>query len=253
LNFKHPGSLAILNKIIDTSDILVENYVPGTLKKFGLDFPTLSKRNPRLIYASITGYGQTGPYAQRPGYDVMVEAEMGLMHITGEHEGPPVKVGVAITDLSTGLYTCTSILAAFIHRMKMGKGQHIDVSLSDVQVASLANIASSALIDPSSNPGRWGTAHPSIVPYQGFPTKDGRIMIGAGNDRQFNILAECIERPELATDEKFLTNSLRVVNREELLQLIEDEMQQKTTQEWLDIFEGKGMPYAAVKYVSIGV
>jgi len=158
-----------------------------------------------------------------------------------------VKVGVAITDLSTGLYTSTSILAALLYKAKTGQGQHVDVSLSDVQVASLVNIASSALIDPSSSPGRWGTAHPSIVPYQGFRTKDGMIMIGAGNDRQFGILCECISRQDLILDPKYVTNSLRVENREELLHYIEKETETKTTEDWLEIFEGKGMPYAAVK------
>lgn len=158
-----------------------------------------------------------------------------------------MKVGVAITDLSTGLYTCNSILAALLYRAKTGRGQHVDVSLSDVQVASLANIASSALIDPSSSPGRWGTAHPSIVPYQGFRTANGMIMIGAGNDRQFVILCNGISRPDLSTNTKFLTNSLRVENRDELLQAIQEELAKKTTEEWLDIFEGKGMPYAAIK------
>lgn len=173
--------------------------------------------------------------------------------IEGEHEGPPVKVGVAITDLSTGLYTVSSILAALLYRGKTGRGQHVDVSLSDVQLASLANIASSALIDPSSSPGRWGTAHPSIVPYQGFRTKNGMIMIGAGNDRQFRILCECISKPDLASDEKFLTNTLRVANREELLHLLEIETEKKTTEDWLEIFEGKGMPYAAVKHLSLNL
>lgn len=158
-----------------------------------------------------------------------------------------MKVGVAITDLSTGLYTCSSILAALLYRAKTGRGQHVDVSLSDVQVASLANIASSALIDPSSSPGRWGTAHPSIVPYQGFRTANGMIMIGAGNDRQFVILCDGISRPDLSSNVKFLTNSLRVENREELLHAIQAELTKKSTEEWLDIFEGKGMPYAAIK------
>jgi|SRR5579859_1852689 len=195
-----------------------------------------------------TGYGQTGPYSQRPGYDVMVEAEMGLMHITGEHDGRPVKVGVAITDLSTGLFACNGVLAALIHRGRTGRGQHIDACLSDVQVASLANIASSALIDPTSSPGRWGTAHPSIVPYQGFKTANGMVMIGVGNDKQFAILCQEIGRNDLATNPKFVTNSLRVENRDELLALLEVEMKKKTTEEWLKILEGKGMPYAAVKY-----
>jgi succinate--hydroxymethylglutarate CoA-transferase len=159
-----------------------------------------------------------------------------------------VKVGVAITDLSTGLYTCNGILAALLYRTKTGKGQHIDASLSDVQVASLANIASSALIDPSSSPGRWGTAHPSIVPYQGFQTADGMIMLGGGNDKLFRILCERINRPELATDPKFHNNASRVRNRMELVRLIESETEKESTHQWLTRFEGSGMPYAAVKY-----
>jgi succinate--hydroxymethylglutarate CoA-transferase len=140
-------------------DILVENYLPGTLGKYRLDFDTLHKLNPRLIYASITGYGQTGPYSQRAGYDVMVEAEFGLMHITGSRDGPPVKVGVAVTDLTTGLYTSNSIMAALLDRMRTGKGQHIDVALSDCQTATLTNIASSCLVSGENDSGRWGTAH----------------------------------------------------------------------------------------------
>jgi succinate--hydroxymethylglutarate CoA-transferase len=139
--------------------VLVENYLPGTLKKYSMDYETLRKINPSLIYASITGYGQTGPYANRAGYDVMVEAEFGLMHITGERDGPPVKVGVAVTDLTTGLYTSNSIMAALLGRAKSGKGQHIDVALSDCQTATLANIASSCLISGKKDSGRWGTAH----------------------------------------------------------------------------------------------
>lgn len=151
--------MAVLHKLAASCDILVENYLPGTLKKYGMDFDTIHKINPKLIYASITGYGQTGPYAQRAGYDVMVEAEMGLMHITGSRDGPPVKVGVAVTDLTTGLYTSNSIMAALIARGKTGKGQHIDVALSDCQVATLANIASSCLISGERDSGRWGTSH----------------------------------------------------------------------------------------------
>jgi succinate--hydroxymethylglutarate CoA-transferase len=141
------------------ADILVENYLPGTLAKYKMDYPTLKAINPGLIYASITGYGQTGPYSNRAGYDVMVEAEMGLMHITGSRDGPPVKVGVAVTDLTTGLYTSNSIMAALISRGRTGRGQHIDVALSDCQVATLANIASSCLISGEKDAGRWGTAH----------------------------------------------------------------------------------------------
>lgn len=159
LSFQHKQGVDILHKLVAKCDILVENYLPGTLKKYALDYDTLRSINPGLIYASITGYGQTGPYSNRAGYDVMVEAEFGLMHITGQRDGPPVKVGVAVTDLTTGLYTSNSIMAALLGRAKNGKGQHLDVALSDCQTATLANIASSCLISGEKDSGRWGTAH----------------------------------------------------------------------------------------------
>lgn len=149
----------ILHRLAAKCDILVENYVPGALAKYGLDFATLRAINPALIYASITGYGQDGPYSRRAGYDVMVEAEFGLMHITGTRDGPPVKVGVAVTDLTTGLYTSNSIMAALLARQKTGRGQHLDLALSDCQTATLANIASSCLVSGKKDTGRWGTAH----------------------------------------------------------------------------------------------
>lgn len=159
LSFQTPAGVDVLHRIVQQCDVLVENYLPGTLKKYRLDYPTLSGMNSSLIYASVTGYGQTGPYRDRAGYDVMVEAEMGLMHITGERDGPPVKVGVAVTDSTTGLYTAVGILAALYSRRDTGLGQWIDASLSDCQVASLTNIASSALISGKRDSGRWGTAH----------------------------------------------------------------------------------------------
>ncbi|KAI2629461.1 CoA-transferase family III [Xylaria nigripes] len=249
LSFKHPEGIDILHKLAAKCDILVENYLPGSLKKYSMDFETIHKINPSLIYASITGYGQTGPYAGRAGYDVMVEAEFGLMHITGTRDGPPVKVGVAVTDLTTGLYTSNSIMAALLARSKTGQGQHIDVSLSDCQTATLANIASSCLISGQRDSGRWGTAHPSIVPYKSFKTKDGNVLFGGGNDRLFGILCDGLGRPEWKTDPKYSVNSSRVTNRVELEAEIEKISVQKTTQEWLEIFEGKGMPYAAVNDV----
>ena len=177
----------------------------------------------------------------------MVEAEMGLMHITGSRDGPPVKVGVAVTDLTTGLYTSNAIMAALIQRgINGGKGQWIDVALSDCQVATLANMASSALISGEKDEGRWGTAHPSIVPYQSFKTRDGDILLGGGNDRLFRILCEKLGKPEWATDDKFITNTVRVLNRVELEKLIEAETKKKTTAEWLNMLQGSGMPYAAV-------
>ncbi len=173
----------------------------------------------------------------------MVEAEMGLMHITGERDGPPVKVGVAVTDLTTGLYT------SLIARGRTGKGQHLDVALSDCQVATLANMASSVLISGERDMGRWGTAHPSIVPYKGFRTLDGDILIGGGNDRLFGILCDKLGKPCWKSDERFITNNARVANRVELERLIEGITKTKHTKEWLDLFEGCGMPYAAINDV----
>lgn len=256
--------MSILHKLVAKCDILVENYLPGTLKKYSMDYETLRKINPSLIYASITGYGQTGPYSNRAGYDVMVEAEFGLMHITGSRDGPPVKVGVAVTDLTTGLYTSNSIMAALLGRAKTGKGQHIDVALSDCQTATLANIASSCLISGKKDSGRWGTAHrkhvmyfhfgneilihgaASIVPYRSFKTKDGDILFGGGNDRLFGVLSDGLGQSHWKDNSNFKTNADRVANRNELEANIESITQQKTTQEWLEIFEGSGLPYAAV-------
>ncbi|KAB5532714.1 CoA-transferase family III domain-containing protein [Coniochaeta sp. 2T2.1] len=249
LSFQDPAGVEILHKLAATCDILVENYIPGALKKYGMDYDTIHKINPRLIYASITGYGQTGPYSQRAGYDVMVEAEFGLMHITGSRDGPPVKVGVAVTDLTTGLYTSNSIMAALLARAKTGRGQHIDAALSDCQTATLANIASSCLVSGEKDTGRWGTAHPSIVPYKSFETKDGDILFGGGNDRLFGILCDGLGRPEWKEDPKFKINAQRVAHRDELEAEIEAITKTRTTQEWLETFEGKGMPYAAVNDV----
>ncbi|KAK4663500.1 hypothetical protein QC763_608940 [Podospora pseudopauciseta] len=249
LSFQDPAGIEILHKLAAKCDILVENYIPGALKKYGLDFETIHKINPALIYASITGYGQNGPYSKRAGYDVMVEAEFGLMHITGARDGPPVKVGVAVTDLTTGLYTSNSIMAALLARAKTGKGQHIDAALSDCQTATLTNIASSSLISGEKDTGRWGTAHPSIVPYKSFETKDGDILFGGGNDRLFGILCDGLGRPEWKEEERYKINASRVAHRNELEAEIEKITVTKTTQEWLDIFEGKGMPYAAVNDV----
>ncbi|KAI0020506.1 CoA-transferase family III domain-containing protein [Xylariomycetidae sp. FL0641] len=249
LSFQHPEGVDILHQLAAKCDILVENYLPGSLKKYGMDFATIHKINPSLIYASITGYGQTGPYSQRAGYDVMVEAEFGLMHITGSRDGPPVKVGVAVTDLTTGLYTSNSIMAALLARAKTGRGQHIDVALSDCQTATLANIASSCLISGKKDTGRWGTAHPSIVPYKSFKTKDGDVLFGGGNDKLFGILCDGLGRPGWKSDPKYSVNSQRVANRDELETEIEKISVQKTTQEWLEVFEGSGMPYAAVNDV----
>ncbi|KAG9249886.1 CoA-transferase family III domain-containing protein [Emericellopsis atlantica] len=258
LNFQRKEGVEILHKLAAECDILVENYKPNALKKYSMDYETLRKINPRLIYTSITGYGQTGPYSERAGYDVMVEAEFGLMHITGERDGPPVKVGVAVTDLTTGLYASNSIMAALLQRGRTGKGQHIDMALSDCQTATLANIASSCLVTGKKDSGRWGTAHrkslhpqsiPSIVPYRAFKTKDGDILFGGGNDRLFRIMCDGLGKPEWKEAPAYLTNAARVANRVELEQKIEAITVEKTTDEWLHVFEGKGMPYAPINDV----
>lgn len=175
-----------------------------------------------------------------------MRSEMGLMHITGSRDGPPVKVGVAVTDLTTGLYASNSILAALLTVARSGRGQQIDLALSDCQVATLANIASSALISGQKDSGRWGTAHPSIVPYRAFKTADGDILLGGGNDRLFGVLCARIGKPEWAKDPRFVTNSVRVKNRDLLEGMIEELTEKRSTSEWQEILRGSGMPYAAI-------
>ncbi|KZV68827.1 CAIB/BAIF family enzyme [Peniophora sp. CONT] len=249
VNFKRPEGLEILRKLIETSDVLVENYVPGKLAQMGLGYEDVRKINDRIVYASITGYGQTGPYREAPGYDVVIEGEAGLMHITGEPDRPPSKVGVAVTDIATGLYTHGAIMAALISRQQTGKGCWIDANLFESQLAGLANIASNYLI-AGSQAGRHGTAHPSIVPYQVFPCKDGYIMIGAGNEKQFGSLARNILKlPELATDPRFSSNAARVAHRAELVQLITDALMEHDRTHWLDAFKGQGVPHGPINNI----
>lgn len=246
LSFQSDEGKAALKRLIASADVFVENYVPGTLKRYGLSYDDLKDANPKLIYTSITGYGQTGPYSHRPGYDVMVEAEMGLMHITGEPDGAPSKVGVAVTDLTTGLYASNSVLAALIKRGVSGKGTHIDASLADCQVASLANIASQVLISGKPDSGRQGTAHPSICPYQAFDTADGSIMIGGGNDNLFKLACDALGKPEWKTDPRFLSNALRVKNRDILVPAIHEVTKTKKTNDWVEIFKVFNFPFAAI-------
>ncbi|KAI0074041.1 CAIB/BAIF family enzyme [Panus rudis PR-1116 ss-1] len=249
VNFKKPEGLEIVHKLIEQSDVLVENYISGKLATMGLGWEDCKKINPRLIYASITGYGQTGPYRTAAGYDVVIEGEAGLMHITGEPDGPPCKVGVAVTDIATGLYAHGAIMAALISRQQTGKGVWIDCNLFESQIAGLANIASNYLI-AGKEAGRHGTSHPSIVPYQVFPCKDGFIMIGAGNDKQFKLLAEKIlKRPELATDTKFSTNEARVTNRAEIVQIITDTHMQHNRDHWLKELSGLGVPHGPINNI----
>lgn len=249
VDFKQPEGQEIIKQLVAESDVFLENFLPGGLEKYGLGYKQLREINPKLVYASITGYGQTGPWSKRPGYDVMVEAEFGLMHITGEPDGQPVKVGVAVTDLMTGMYATIAVMGALKHVADGGKGQHLDCSLADVQLANLANIASSVLVSGKPDSGRQGTAHPSICPYEAFETKDGSIMIGGGNDNLYRHVCDALGKPEWKNDERFITNAARVTNRDILVPAMNEVTKQKTTKEWEAEWEGKPFPYAPINDV----
>ncbi|KAK0221673.1 CAIB/BAIF family enzyme [Armillaria fumosa] len=249
INFKSDEGISILHKLVAQSDVLVENYISGKLAEVKLGWEDCREINPRLVYASITGYGQTGPYRKAAGYDVIIEGEAGLMHITGEPNRPPSKVGVAATDIATGLYAHGAIMAGLISRQQTGKGVWIDCNLFETQIAGLANIASNYLI-ANKEASRHGTAHPSIVPYQVFQCKDGFIMIGAGNDRQFtSFCTKILSRPDLPQDPRFSSNLVRVQNREELVTIITDILITKNRDEWLAMFEGIGVPYGPINNI----
>ena len=243
--FTKPQGQQLVRELAAKSDILIENFKVGGLEAYGLDYASLKVLNPDLIYCSITGFGQTGPYAKRAGYDFMVQGLGGLMSLTGRPEGDegagPVKVGVALTDILTGLYSTVAILAALAHRQHDGGGQHIDMALLDVQVACLANQAMNYLTTGVA-PQRLGNAHPNIVPYQDFPTADGDFILTVGNDSQFRKFAEVAGRPEWVDDPRFATNKLRVANRSELVPLIRQATVFKTTAQWVAQLEAVGVP-----------
>ncbi|KKZ68498.1 hypothetical protein EMCG_05857 [[Emmonsia] crescens] len=245
LNLKSGKGREILLDLVKSSDVVVENFVPGKMDELGIGYEVLSKINPAIIHASISGYGAAGPYAQRAGYDIIAAAEGGLLHITGEADGPPTKPGIGLTDLCTGLYMHGAIMAALQARHRTGKGQKLDGSLFETQLSMLINVASSWL-NMGQEAQRWGTAHPSIVPYEAFKTKDSYLVLGATNNRQFRVLAERLGSPDLATDERFLTNDARVRNRAELNGIVYDLFKAKTTDEWLSVFENSGMPYGPI-------
>ncbi|MGE5642118.1 MAG: CaiB/BaiF CoA transferase family protein, partial [Byssovorax cruenta] len=216
IDFKTQEGRNILHKLIQQSDILVENFRPGTLARFSLDYESASMLNPKLIYCSITGFGQTGPLRDRPGYDFMIQAMGGLMSFTGEPEGEPMKVGVAVADLFAGQNAVIAILAALQARTQTGRGQHLDISLFDSQLGMLANVASNYLVS-GNLPKRYGNAHANIVPYQSFQASDAWFIVAVGNDKQFEKLCGVIRKLELASDPRFTTNADRVKNREELI------------------------------------
>lgn len=244
-DFNNPGDLEVLRQLVADADVLVENFRVGSLARFGLDYPTLQELNPGLVYCSITGFGQDGPYAERAGYDAIIQAMSGLMSITGDAGGPPVKVGVAIADILSGLYGVIGIQAALTQRNKTGRGQQIDISLMDCMLASLANQNLNYLVSGQS-PGRLGTAHPNIVPYQVFATADGYIMLAVGNDAQFDRLCQVLERPEIASNSRFATNAARVRHREELIHLLEQVFAERERDLLLHQLEQKLIPAGPV-------
>jgi len=253
IDFSRPEGAALVRKLAERADVVVENFKVGGLEKFGLDAASLRAVNPRLVYASITGFGQDGPYRDRAGYDYIIQGMGGLMSITGlpdgEPGGGPMRVGVAVVDLFTGLYTCVAILSALLRREKTGEGAHIDMALFDTQLSMLANQASNALVS-GKDPPRQGNTHPNIVPYQPFEASDQPIIIAVGNERQFARLAKICGHPEWAGDERFSSNGARVAHRAEMVRLVKDAIRHKTAAEWLTQLEAAGIPAGPINRIS---
>ncbi len=248
-DFHDPADLARLKGLIAEADVVVENFKVGGLRKFGLDFESLSKAHPRLVYCSVTGFGQNGPRAKQPGYDFMIQGLCGIMDLTGEPGGEPQKVGVAWIDIFTGLYGVIGIQAALAERQRSGLGQHVDLSLLDVGVAVLANQAMNHLVD-GTVPRRMGNAHPNIVPYQVFPARDGHLIIACGNDRQFAALCTLLDRPEIATDPRYATNETRVAHRVALAELIAGRTRTWRKGELITALEQAGVPAGPINTVA---
>lgn len=236
LDIAKPEGQAIIHKLLEHCDILVENFKVGALAKYGLGYEQLAKTHPRLIYCSITGFGQTGPYAPRPGYDALIQAMGGVMSLTGEPNGSPQKVGVPVADLFAGLYGCIGILAAVNHRNNTGQGQQIDIGMLDTHVAWLANQGMNYLAT-GENPPRLGNQHPNIAPYQEFPTKDGYIILAVGNDPTFERFCKAFGQEALLADPRFATNPIRVQNRQLVTDTLTPVMKSKTTAEWIEALE----------------
>lgn len=248
-DFGNPDDLARLGALIDGADVVIENFKLGGLKKFGLDYATLSARNPGLVYASVTGFGQTGPRAAQPGYDFMVQGLTGIMDLTGDPQGEPQKVGVAWIDVFTGLYGVIAVQAALAERARSGRGQHLDLSLMDTGVAVLANQATNYLLGGTA-PTRLGNAHPNIVPYQVFPAADGHLIIACGNDRQFGALCRVLGVDGLSADPAFATNPARVANRTDLVARLTTATTARPRADLIAALEGAGVPAGPINTVA---
>ncbi len=253
IDFSRPEGAALVRQLAAQADVVVENFKVGGLAKFGLDAASLRLANPRLVYASITGFGQDGPYADRAGYDFIIQGMGGMMSITGLPDGEPgsgpLRAGVAVADLFTGMYTCVAILAALYGREKTGEGAHLDLALFDTQLAMLANQAENALIS-GENPPRQGNTHPNIVPYQPFNAADQPIIIAVGNDRQFARLADICGHAEWATDARFATNEARVANRGAIVGLVSGAIVKKPAATWLEQLEQAGIPAGPINSIT---
>ncbi|WP_448207245.1 CaiB/BaiF CoA transferase family protein [Azospirillum sp. sgz302134] len=253
IDFERPEGQELVRKLAAQADVVIENFKVGGLVKYGLDYDSLKAVHPGLVYCSITGFGQDGPYAKRAGYDFMIQGMGGLMSITGlpdgEPGGGPVKVGVAVTDVFTGLYATIGVLGALAHRDRTGEGQWVNLALLDVQVAVLANQAMNYLVGGKA-PQRLGNAHPNIVPYQAFATLDGFIILAVGNDSQFAKFCQVAGRPELAQDERYATNPARVAHRKELVAILELLLEQRTSRDWLSALEAVGVPCGPINDLS---
>jgi len=253
VDITQPDGQQIIRQLAAQADVLIENYKVGGLKKYGLDYSSLAAINPRLVYCSITGFGQTGPYANRPGYDFLIQGMGGLMSVTGEPtdangHGGPVRAGVAVTDLFSGMYAANAIQGALLERHSSNLGQHIDIGLLDVQAAVLANQASNYLVG-GDVPGRIGNSHPNIVPYQAFATADGHLILAVGNDVQFQRFCEVINQPQLAQDSRYESNRARVENRESLCALINELIKTANTKDWLQRFESSNVPCGPINTI----
>ena len=245
VDFTQSEGQAIVRDLARAADVIVENFKVGGLKKYGLDYASLSTVNPRLVYCSITGFGQTGPYAERAGYDFMIQAMGGFMSVTGERDdvpgGGPQKAGIAVADLMTGMYAATAVLAAIAHREREGIGQYIDTSLFDTQIAMMATLDMNYLVS-GTPPGRAGNAHQSIVPYQVFACADGHLILAVGNDGQFARFCDAAGKPEWRADPRFATNAGRVQRRDILVPMIAELMLERTQRDWLSALEVVGVP-----------
>lgn len=245
VDISSPQGQDIIRRMVEKCDVVIENFKVGGLKKYGLDYDSLKAVNPGLVYCSITGFGQNGPYAKRAGYDFMIQSMGGLMSITGQPDGVPgsgpQKVGVAVADEFTGLYSVIAIQAALSHRDRTGEGQHIDMALLDVQVSMLGNQALNYLMSGEA-PGRMGNAHPNIVPYQAFETSNGHMILAIGNDNQFAKFCVVAGRAELADDDRFATNLARIANRDTLIQILQKILRARTTDDWLQALESEHVP-----------